>query len=218
MNKKVNRKKLYVLIACEESQRVCMAFRELGHVAFSADLQKAGGGHEEWHIKGDVTKLLRGKKTFTTQDHIRHRVPRWDLIICHPPCTYLCKVSAVKMVKKGQIDKERYIKMMEARDFFFRCLNAKANFVAVENPLPMARACLPLPTTWIQPYEYGHAVSKKTLLWLKGLPPLMPVKIVIPKLSFCNNSRGKYRSRTFRGVAQAMANQWSKYILKQLNS
>lgn len=212
------RHKLYVLVACEESQRVCIAFRKLGHVAFSADIQRCRGGHPEWHILGDVSKLLRGKKSFMVQSGERYKVPRFDLMICHPPCTYLCKVSSVHMVINGILQKERYYKMMMARDFFFRCLNAQAKYVAVENPLPMARACLPVPSCYVQPYEFGHPVTKKTLLWLKNLPPLMPTKIVVPEKEFVRNSRGKYRSVTFLGIAQAMAEQWSKFILHQLNS
>lgn len=210
-----NFRPLYVLVACEESQAVCLAFRALGHLAFSADFQKARY-RPEFHICGDVSPLLDGATTFITQDGKRHRVPGWNLIIAHPPCTYLCKVGSVWMVQNGQIVQERFEKMLSARAFFLRCLNAPARFVAVENPLPMGRAELPKPTTFINPSDYGVKYSKKTLLWLKNLPPLMAsIDYPNPK-QFVRSSRGKYRSRTFPQVAEAMAVQWSAYILDEL--
>lgn len=207
-------KKLYVLIACEESQAECAAFRALGHVAYSCDIQPClKSGNPSWHIHADVTPLLHGKQSFTTQDGKRRRVPRWDLIICHPPCTYLCRLSSIHMVIDGVLQQERYNKMLQARRFFFECLNAQAKYVAVENPLPMARAKLPKPTTFIQPSWFGWKYTKKTLLWLKNLPPLMPTLIYPSPKQLVKCSRGKYRSRTSRQVAQAMATQWSAYIL-----
>lgn len=168
-----------------------------------------------WHINSDVSPLLQGKTSFTTQDGKRHRVPRWDLIIAHPPCTYLCKVSSFHMVINGVVQKERYEKMLLARDFFFKCLNAKVNYLAVENPIPMARAKLPKPTTFIQPSWYGEKYTKKTLFWLKNLPPLVPEIIYPNPKEFVRASRGKYRARTFPRVAEAMAKQWSSYILDE---
>lgn len=208
------RKKIYVLVACEESQRVTIAFRKANCVAYSADLQRCGGNHPEWHIIGDVTPLLEGKKSFLTETGARKRVPRFDLLIAHPPCTYLCKVGSPHMVHNNILDEKRYKKMIEAKEFFFRCLNAKFNYIAVENPLPMARAELPRPTTWVQPWQFGHPYSKKTLLWLKNLPPLFPTKIMANYKEFVHSSRGKYRSRTFQGIANAMANQWTDYVLQ----
>lgn len=141
---------LNILIACEESQAECEAFRALGHRAFSCDIQKCRpSGHPEWHIHGDCTPYLAGKTTFTTQSGKRCTVRRWDLIIAHPPCTYLCKVSSVHMMINGKIQPERYQAMLKARDFFFRCLLAKADYLAVENPIPMARARLPRPSCYI---------------------------------------------------------------------
>lgn len=208
--------RINVLIACEESQRVCSAFRSLGHRAFSADLQRCSGKHPEWHICGDVRSLFVNSPSFITMDGKRHHLSRWDLIISHPPCTYLSKVSSPWMVINGKIQVDRFQKMLLGRKFFFECLNAPARYVAVENPLPMARAQLPRPTTYIQPYWFGSQWSKKTLLWLKNLPPLMPTCINPKHKELVHCSRGKYRSRTDLGVAKAMATQWSEYILDDL--
>lgn len=219
--------KLYVLIACEESQAECAAFRALGHIAYSCDIQPCRkSGYPYWHIQGDVTPLLSGDTTFVTQAGFLRCVPRWDLIIAHPPCTYLCKLSSVQMSKNADeyilfrgepkhVNGDRYIKMLAGREFFFRCLNADAPYVAVENPLPMALARLPPPTTFIEPSWFGVKYTKKTLFWLKNLPPIMPELIYPNPKSFVNSSRGKYRSRTFPQVAAAIARQWSKYILDE---
>lgn len=208
---------LYVLIACEESQAECEAFRMLGHVAYSCDLKPCRHGHHpEWHIYADVTPLLNGNYDFVTQDGKHHAVPKWDLIIAHPPCTYLCKVSSVHMVINGELQIERYQLMLKARQFFYQCLEANATYVAVENPLPMARALLPRPSCYIQPSWFGVKYTKKTLYWLKNLPPLLPtVEYPNPK-EFVRASRGHYRSRTFPQVAEAIARQWSDYILDEL--
>lgn len=209
---------LNVLIACEESQAECEAFRKLGHNAYSCDIQPCRPkGHPEWHIKGDVTPYLDGVTQFYTQDGRHHHLSRWHLIIAHPPCTYLCKVSSVHMVKKGKIDPVRYNKMVDARVFFYRCLDADAPFVAVENPLPMARAKLPKPSCFIHPSWFGVKYTKKTLYWLKNLPPLMPQIINPDAKCFVWASRGKYRSRTFPQVAEAIARQWGGYCSKELN-
>lgn len=208
-----------ILVACEESQRICTAFRDAGFTAYSADLQRVKStAHPEWHIPGDVTPLLKGCTQFTTQNDTQVDVGRWHMIIAHPPCTYLCKVSSVRMTHNGQIDESRYAKMLQAREFFMLCLESCAQFVAVENPLPMARAELPKPDCFIQPYWFGERYSKKTLFWLKNLPPLMP-GIINPNFrEFVRSSRGKYRSRTFPGVAQAIVDQWGSYVLDELNT
>lgn len=211
-------KHLNVLIACEESQAECEAFRELGHAAFSCDIQSCRKkGHPEWHIKGDVTPYLDGVTQFYTQDGKHHHLSRWHLIIAHPPCTYLCKVSSVHMVVKGKINEIRYKQMLLAREFFMKCLNARAPCVCVENPLPMARAELPPPSCYIQPYWFGVKYSKKTLYWLRNLPPLMPEIINPDHKCYTTASRDKYRSRTFPEVARAMARQWSEYCTEYLN-
>ena len=209
---------LYVLIACEESQAECAAFRALGHIAYSCDIQPCRPtGYPDWHIQGDVTPLLQGAVQFTTQSGIQCEVPGWDLIIAHPPCTYLCKVSSVWMVIDGQIQQDRYQKMLQARAFFFKCLNAKAPYVAVENPLPMARAQLPRPSCFVHPSWFGVKYTKKTLYWLRNLPPIMPELIHPNPKVFVHASRGKYRSRTFPQLAQAIARQWSQYIIDDIN-
>ena len=226
-------KKLKVLVACEESQRVCIAFRERGFEAFSADIQEPSGGHPEWHILGDVLKVLQGGR-FSTMDGAEHSVEKWDLIIAHPPCTYLSNAGACRLYKvingKTYIERERFEKGMDAKDFFLQFLNAKCEHIAVENPIPSAVYRMPPYTQTIQPYEYGHPYTKKTCLWLKGLPKLQPTDIVDPIGPYvCGNSEiwkkqaakgevigkeksAKHRSKTFQGIAKAMAEQWSKYL------
>ena len=205
-----------VLIACEESQAECIAFRALGFNAYSCDIQKARYNPKH-HIMGDVTPYLDGRTWFKTQDGHRHRLSKWHLIVAHPPCTYLCKISSVHLIKNGVIDEERLHQMEIARDFFYNCLRAQADYVAVENPLPMKRAGLPKPSCFIQPSWYGVKYTKKTLYWLRNLPPLLPTLIYPNPKEFVRASRGKYRSRTFPQVAQAMAEQWGKYILNEYN-
>lgn len=209
-------RKLRVLIACEESQTECEAFRKLGHHAFSCDIQPCRrGGHPEWHIWGDVTPLLNGRSCFQTMDGKFHKLAKWDLIIAHPPCTYLCKVGSVWMHKDGGIDQSRYKKMLQARKFFYKCLDAKADYVAVENPLPMKMAGLPRPDCFADPSWFGVRYTKKTLYWLRNLPPLMAEIVHSSPRQFVRCSRGKYRSRTFPELAQAIARQWGSYILEQ---
>lgn len=220
---------LNVLIACEESQAECEAFRELGHKAYSCDLQQCRrGGHLEWHIKGDVTPYLQGRTQFYTQDGKHHHVSKWHLIIAHPPCTYICKVSSQHLYKNPDItvwfdgkekfvNENRYNKMLAGVEFFKTCFAADAPFVAVENPLPMAMARLPKPDCFIQPFWFGEKYSKKTLFWLKNLPPLMAENEVTQIKQYVRSSRGKYRSRTFKGVANAIARQWGDYVCEQLN-
>ena len=121
------------------------------------------------------------------------------------------------MVINGVLQADRYHKMLQAREFFYKCLNAQAHYVAVENPLPMARANLPRPSCYIDPSWFGVKYTKKTLYWLRNLPPIMPDIINPDTKSFVRNSRGKYRSRTFPEVAKAIARQWSQFILDELN-
>lgn len=222
-------KHLNVLIACEESQQECIAFRNAGHNAFSCDVQPCRrGGHPEWHIRGDVTPYLDGVTQFYTQDGKHHHLSRWHLMICHPPCTYLCKVGSVHLHKNEDyevlvdgvmipVNHDRYMKMLAAKEFFYKCLAAKAPLVAVENPIPMKLAGLPKPDCFVQPYWYGHKYSKKTLFWLKNLPPLLPDVTNPFYKEFVRASRGKYRSRTFEGVARAIAAQWGDYACVVLN-
>lgn len=210
--------KLNVLIACEESQAECKAFRDLGHNAYSCDIKPCKkDGNPYWHIYGDVRGLLSGDTAFLTQAGKIRCVPGWDLIIAHPPCTYLCKVSSVHMVKNGVVQLDRFQKMKEARQFFLDCLNTNAaHYVAVENPLPMARAQLPQPSFFIQPSWFGVKYTKKTLYWTKNLPPILPeIEYPNPR-QFVRASRGHYRSRTFPQVATAIARQWSDFILDEI--
>lgn len=211
-------KTLNVLIACEESQAECMAWRQLGHNAYSCDIKPCRRGTPpEWHIVGDVLPLLDGQTDFTTQDNQKHHVDKWHLIIAHPPCTYLCKMSSIHMRIKGVIQPERYALMKDAREFFYRCLRANAPYVAVENPLPMALAQLPKPSFFIHPSWFGVKYTKKRLYWVRNLPPIMPtIEYPAPK-QFVRSSRGHYRSRTFPEVAQAIAEQWSQYILGEID-
>lgn len=120
------------------------------------------------------------------------------------------------MMKGGKVDEERFARMMQGREFFFRCLNADAPFVAVENPLPMARANLPKPSCFVQPFWFGEPFSKKTLYWTKNLPPLMAECEVENPKQYCRASRGKYRSRTFPKVADAIARQWGNWCTVEL--
>lgn len=217
---------LNVLIACEESQAECIAFRKLGHRAFSCDIQKARY-HDEWHIMGDVTPYLMGTTTFKTADGKRHRLNHWDLIIAHPPCTYLSKVGSPWLYvqpdrwatingKRVQVNANRWDAMKRAREFFMTCLHANAHYLAVENPIPMAAAQLPRPSTFLHPSWFGVKYTKKTLYWLKNLPPIMPTLEHPHPKCYVNSSKGKYRSRTFPRVADALATQWSEFILDDL--
>lgn len=202
-----------VLIACEESQRVCIAFRELGHEAYSCDVLPCSGGHPEWHIQDDVLKHLEG----------------WDLIIAHPPCTYLSNAGATRLYPiKGVLNQERYKKGLEAKEFFMKLLNANCDKICVENPIPSSVFGLPKYTQFIQPFEHGHNFRKKTCLWLKNLPNLKPTNIITENITGwvsggSKDSKGNKRkmptvnfrdpinrSKTFPGIAKAMAEQWGK--------
>ena len=218
-----------ILVACEESQAVTIELRRFGHEAYSCDIQECSGGHPEWHIKGDVLPLLNGDCEFNTMDGERHAISgRWDMIIAHPPCTYLTNAGARWLWAGGKLNKERYKKGMEARKFFMRFIEADCPRIAVENPIPSAVYELPTYTQIIQPYEYGHPNTKKTCLWLKGLPPLQPTEIVKPEKArrfqqkngkwrySCwemdqrgGKERARERSKTFPGIAKAMAEQWA---------
>lgn len=214
----MSRKVLYVLIACEESQAETIAFRALGHRAFSCDLVPCRKGTPpEWHIIGDCRNLFVDRPQFRCQDGSRHRVPGWDLIIAHPPCTYLCRISSIQLWKDGKLDQHRLQLMHDAAAFFHECLNAPAKYVAVENPIPMKRAQLPQPSCYLHPSWFGVKYTKKTLYWLRNLPPIMPEIIYPTPKVFVTASRGKYRSRTFPQVANAIARQWASFILDEIN-
>lgn len=215
-----------VLVACEESQTVCIAFRKKGHEAFSCDIQEPSGGHPEWHIHGDALELIiPGKKQFKTMDGKNHSFEKFDLLIAHPPCTYLTNAGAVRMKKNGIIDKKRHFKMICARMFFLKFYENDCEKICIENPVPMKLAGLPPYSQIIQPYEFGHPYSKKTCLWLKGLPPLLPTSIGVgnitpwvsggskdgngnPRKRLGVKHSQKERSKTFEGIGDAMADQW----------
>lgn len=228
-----------VLAACEESQEVCKAFRALGHEAYSCDIQEPSGGHPEWHIIGDVLEYIEPKNhafvfspyssvhgiCFDTMDGTRHFIERWDLIVAFPPCTYMSNAGAVRMRVNGKIVPDRYKKAMEAKEFFMKFYSASCLKVAIENPTPMRIVGLPEYTQAIQPFEYGHPYSKRTCLWLKGLPLLQPTDVLNEHEPYVNGGskdrNGNYRkfqgrkerdpkvrSKTFPGIARAMAEQW----------
>ena len=211
----MNKKQINILIACEESQVECKAFRNLGFNAFSCDIQKCAGHHPEWHIQGDVTPFLVGETTFKTMDGKKHTVGKWHMIIAHPPCTYLCRISSVQLVKDGIVDTVRWEKAKLARVFFQKCLDAQADFVAVENPIPMKRVQLPKPSFYTCPSQFGHKYTKKTLWWTKNLPPVLPTIFYPNPKELVRASRGKYRSRTFEGVAKAMADTWAQCLIEK---
>ena len=174
-------KRLRVLVACEESQAVCKAFRELGHKAYSCDLQECSGGHPEWHIKGDALKVLN--------------LPIWDLVIAHPPCTYLtCAANRYYNEDKyGEKAKRRKGEREQAIKFFMEFANCKCKRVAIENPIGVISSRWKKPTQIIQPYQFGHKERKATCLWLKNLPPLKPINIVEPDI--IKHASGKTDSR-----------------------
>lgn len=218
-----------VLIACEESQRVCSAFRALGHEAYSCDIQEPSGGHPEWHILCDALKVVDGGN-FVTMDGKYHFVVGWDLLIAHPPCTYLCNAGAAYFAPKWGEERImlRREKQHEAIKFFMRFIAADCPKIAVENPVGCMSRVYTKPTQIIQPYQFGDHAQKKTCLWLKGLPLLRPTKIVDRGEMYGGYSVGahadgrdengkwmrrgaelsKLRSRTFTGIAKAMAEQW----------
>ena len=206
-----------VLVACEESQEVCKAFRARGHEAYSCDLQECSGGHPEWHIKGDCLPLLNGNCEFVTCGGGRTMIDKWDMIIAHPPCTKTSNAGAKHLWKGHKLNIPRYYEGLCGKALFMAILEADCRKIVVENPMPSAIFDFPKPTQIIQPYEYGHPVSKKTLLWEKGVEPLRPTNIVKPEAN-CHEAgtwfmkggkdRQKNRSKTFPGIAWAMAEQW----------
>lgn len=224
-----------VLVACEESQRVCTAFREKGHNAFSCDILPCSGGHPEWHIQGNVLSILNGSgKTtadfstlFETQDGSHHELPeKWDLIIAHPPCTYLT-LAGNKWFKPEFADRfpDRQKQRKEAVDFFMAIASADCDKIAIENPVGIMSSQWRKPDQYIEPFMFGDPEKKKTGLWLKGLPLLKPTNIVEPVIIHCKSGaneprwhmetmhlpkeeRSRVRSQTFPGIARAFAEQW----------
>lgn len=218
-----------VLIACEESQTECMAFRALGHETYSCDIQEPSGGHPEWHILGDALKAVRGGQ-ITTMDGQTHDIHGWDLMIAHPPCTYLTAAGAIRLFNADHTVKDltREKKGWEAKSFFTALMAADIPRIAIENPAPLKYFELPKYSQIVEPYQYGDPWKKRTCLWLKGLPNLVSTNIVEPLglwVGSASKRRGstsrvkphyilhgkrdsKTRSKSFPGIARAMAEQW----------
>ena len=225
-----------ILIACEESQEVCKAFRKRGHIAWSCDIEPCSGGHEEWHIQGDVLPYLNGNCDFTTADGTKHHQQgKWDLIVAHPPCTYLT-ISGNRwfnVERYGDKAIQRIAERERAAEFFMKFVNADCDRIAIENPIGYMNSHYRKPDQTIQPYMFGHPVGKSTCLWLKNLPQLKPTDIVEPErihskgrtggysgaswyatdengkiLSWNDPRTAKIRSKTYHGIAEAIAEQW----------
>ena len=196
-----------VLIACEESQAVCIAFRERGHEAYSCDILPCSGGHPEWHFMCDVFDAIKEMD--------------WDIMIAFPPCTHLA-VSGAKHFEQKRKDGRQ----QQGIDFFMKLTDTGIPRWAIENPVGIMSTVYRKPDCIIQPWQFGDKSRKTTCLWLKGLPPLLPTQIVSPDIYTCKNgktfskdymvalsageNRGHLRSKTYPGIAKAMAEQWSE--------
>lgn len=218
-----------ILVACEESQRVCTAFRERGHEAYSCDVIDQSGEHPEWHIMQDVLPLLNGNCEFETTDGMKHKIDdKWDMIIAFPPCTYLTVTGNrwFNVKKYGDKAIKRAANRVEAKQFFMHFANADCKRIVIENPVGVMSTKYQKPNQIIQPYQFGDPERKATCLWLKGVPALRPTNIVEPEVIKYKNGKGtdsrwhmetmklpskeraKQRSKTFPGIAKAMAEQW----------
>ena len=218
-----------VLVACEESQAVCKAFRAKGHEAYSCDIIECSGGHPEWHIMGDVLPLLNGNCKFQTMDGVRRTLwTEWDLIVAHPPCTYLTVTGNrwFNVERYGEKAIKRIADREKAAEFFMAIANADCDKIAIENPVGYMNTYYRKPDQIIQPYMFGDAFEKKTCLWLKGIQPLTATNEVKPpkRKEFASGKtmpewyadlwhlsaeeRARARSKTFPGIAAAMAEQW----------
>lgn len=221
-----------VLVCCEESQRVCMEFRKRGHEAYSNDLLECSGGHPEWHILDNALNVIGGGK-MRLQTGKWLEVDHWDLIIAHPPCTYLSHVAtrqhSLRLSSENRIE-GRTIQRIQAMDFFMRCIQAPCGKIAVENPVGIMNTAFRAPDQIIEPYQFAEStddaenyVTKRTCLWLKGLPKLEGNGLQKPdnEKLFGKMKTGKnktwedtgsrdagVRSKTFPGIARAMAEQW----------
>lgn len=220
-----------VLVACEESQTVCKAFRSVGIDSYSCDILPCSGGYPEWHIQQDVLPLINGNCKFTTCDGTIHQIAgEWDLLICHPPCTYLT-CSGNKWFKPEYKDRfpDRFQQREDAVQIFMMFVNAKCEHIAIENPVGIMSTRYRKPDQYIQPYYFGDPEKKTTGLWLKNLPRLVPTNIVEPQiirtksgvnepkwhmdtLGLPKEERSRLRSKTFLGIAQAMAEQWGSML------
>lgn len=227
-----------ILVACEESQRVTIEFRKLGHEAYSCDLLDCSGNHPEWHIKKDVTLLLNGNCIFYTVDGAEHEISgKWDMIIAFPPCTYLTVTGNrwFNYEKYGDKAIQRMLDRNDAIKFFMTIANADCDKIAIENPVGIMSTKWRKPDQIIQPFEFGDPYEKKTCLWLKGLQKLIATKIVkipdrvkfksgktMPKwyaeaANLPKDQRALVRSKTFPGIAKAMAIQWGSSGIENIN-
>lgn len=217
-----------VLVACEESQTVCKAFRAKGHEAYSCDIQRCSGGHPEWHICNDVLDIINGNTEFFTCDGTLHIINAWDMIIAHPPCTYLTNTGNrwFNVQRYGDKAIQRVKSREEAAQFFMAFVNAPCEHIAIENPVGYMSTHYRKADQIIQPYMFGHEAEKRTCLWLKNLPALKATNVVKPpeRVRFASGKsmpqwyadawhmsseeRSKFRSKTFQGIAKAMADQW----------
>lgn len=238
---------MQILIACEESQRVTAEMRKLGHEAYSCDIEPCSGGHPEWHIQHDVIPILNGNCSFETADGIIHGIyGKWDMIIAFPPCTYLTSAGIRHYsLKCNSAEKvaERIKEREKAVSFFMAFAGADCNRTAIENPVGYMNTHWRKSDQIIHPYFFGDNAKKRTCLWLKGLPKLEPtnmlpepqpmyvcqgVKCWGKKIGWCEGMRGikggqkeraRARSKTFPGIAKAMAEQWAgKCVSEQENS
>lgn len=216
-----------ILVACEESQAVTIELRRLGHNAFSCDVIEPSGGHPEWHIKQNVLPLLNGRCSFETMDGQTHAIAgRWDMIIAFVPCTKTSNAGARHLYKGGLLNIPRYYEGLCGKALFLAVWAADCEKVIIENPTPSKIFDYPEPTQAIQPYQFGHPFTKKTLLWERGVEPLIPTNIVEPEQTWCpsgsysgkhekrnkgmfTTDRARNRSKTFPGIAKAMAEQWA---------
>ena len=229
-----------VLIACEESQRVCSEFRKLGHNAYSCDILPSSGGHPEWHFKQDIFKTIENRGGILENGEEKYIEGKWDLMVAHPPCTFLA-VSGAKWYyhpddKSLPISQRRPHPKFPNRakdredgvSFFMNLANADIEHIAIENPVGIMNTRWRKPDQIVQPYHFGDNASKKTCLWLKNLPPLKYTDIVDPGeyIEFksgkrmpkwysdalikakTKEERQRLRSKTFKGIAKAMAGQW----------
>jgi len=220
-----------ILVGCEESQAVTIELRKLGHEAFSCDLLPCSGGYPEWHIKDDIFNVIDKYEhiSFGTQDQKLHDIGRWDMLICFPPCTDLA-VSGARHFERKIADGSQ----KKSIDFFMRLANCNISKIAIENPIGIISGKWRKPDQIIHPWQFGDKAQKSTCLWLKNLPKLQHTEIVdkgeffeftskkgekkrmpmwyYKALKDAKNpeQRRTLRSKTFPGIAKAMAEQWTK--------
>lgn len=209
-----------ILVACEESQAVCKAFRMQGHEAYSCDIQEPSGGYPEWHFKQSVTRVLNGGHVYTTMtgEKVDMIYDTWDMIIAFPPCTYLSNAGEkyFNIGRYGYNAIDRMYERSEAAYFFMTMINAKCDKIAVENPVGYMNTHYRKPDQIISPHQFGHNEMKRTCLWLKNLPLLVPTNVIenpVPTKDAewfqkgIRKDRAKNRSKTFPGIVEAMAKQ-----------